>query len=452
MQKALLLKFLIIGFVFLLLQIPLQMIGGLIHERNARQINVAEEIAASSFGRQQLSGPVLTLPYVEEYDVLVESDRQRRVEHCREERQLTLFPETLGINGDVDVNTKHRGLFKVRVFEWRTKLDGRFIIKPGQAVPRTRADSRITWGEATLSVGLGDPRGLVETPVLEWNGKPASIDRGSGLAALPAGVHAPIGVIDPTRPVTLPFTLSLALQGTQSLNIVPLADTNRVTLASSWPSPSFAGQFLPRGSNRGEAAGGFAAEWTITSLASNAQQTLLRAIEARSPCPGGQCGDHIEVNLIDPIDIYSLTDRAQKYGFLFIGIGFGAFLLFELLRAAPIHPAQYGLVGLAMATFFLLLLGLSEHVRFGLAYLVAAAACVIQLGAYLGAALRSRRQGLAFGALLAVLFAALYVLLISEDNALLLGSVLVFALVSGALAMTRRLDWYALAGSRSAAT
>jgi inner membrane protein len=450
-QKALLLKFLVIGVVFLLLQIPLQMIGGLIHERNARQINVTEEIAASSFGRQQLAGPVLTLPYVEEYDVLVGDERQRHVEHRREERQLTLFPETLDIGGDVDVNTKHRGLFKVRVFEWRTRLAGRFAIKAGQPVPRTRSDSSITWGNATLAVGLGDPRGLVETPVLEWNGRPTTIDRGSNLVALPAGVHAQLGVIDPTHPATLPFTLGVVLQGTQSLAILPLADTSHITLASSWPNPSFAGQFLPRGSSRGEAAGGFAAEWTITSLASNAQQTLLRAIDSRSQCSGGQCGDRIEVNFIDPIDIYSLTDRAQKYGFLFIGIGFGAFLLIELLRAAPIHPAQYGLVGLAMATFFLLLLGLSEHVRFGLAYLAAASACVIQLGTYLAAALGSRRLGLALGILLALLFAALYVLLVSEDNALLLGSVLVFALVSGALAMTRRLDWYGLAAGRSPA-
>ena len=449
MQKALLLKFLVIGVVFLLLQIPLQMIGGLIHERNARQISVTEEIAASSFGRQQLAGPVLTLPYVEEYDVLVGDERQRHVEHRREERQLTLFPEILDISGDVDVNTKHRGLFKVRVFEWRTRMTGRFAIKSGQSVPRTRSDSSITWGNATLAVGLGDPRGLVETPALEWNGRPTTIDRGSNLVALPAGVHAQLGAIDPTHPATLPFTLGVVLQGTQSLAILPLADTSHVALTSAWPSPSFAGQFLPRGSSRSE-AGGFTAEWTITSLASNAQQTLLRAADSRSPCPGGQCGDHIEVNFIDPIDIYSLTDRAQKYGFLFIGIGFGAFLLFELLRTAPIHPAQYGLVGLAMATFFLLLLGLSEHVRFGIAYLAAAAACVIQLGAYLGAAL-GRRQGLGFAALLAVLFGSLYVLLISEDNALLLGSILVFALVSGALAMTRRLNWYDLAGRRSMA-
>ena len=146
---------------------------------------------------------------------------------------------------------------------------------------------------------------------------------------------------------------------------------------------------------------------------------------------------------VDPVDAYSLTYRAQKYGFLFIAIGFGAFMLFELLRAVPIHPVQYSLVGLALATFFLLLLGLSEHVDFALSYLAASFACVAQLAYYLTNALGGKRYGLSFAALLATLFGALYVLLVSEDNALILGATLVFALVTVALIMTRRFDWYA---------
>jgi len=447
MQKSLLLKLLAVGLIFLLLQIPLQMIGGLVHERGARQAGVADEIAASSFGRQQFAGPILSVPYIEDYDVVVEADHRQHIEHRREQRTLTFFPANADIAGNATVSSKHRSLFKVRVFDWNAHMNGEFIIKPTVDLPRTRTDSRITWGAATVTIGLSDPRGLTATPTLTWNGKTVAILRSSGLGAIPAGVHAVVGVIDPTLAHAITFGLDIGLQGTQSLSLVPVADSNHITLTSDWPSPSFSGQFLPRPSETGPAAG-FAAEWSVTSLATSAQQSLLSAIEDRTPCSAGLCGDRLTVDFVDPVDVYSLTDRAQKYGFLFIAIGFGAFMLFELLRAAPIHPVQYGLVGLAIATFFLLLLALSEHFAFALSYLAAAAACVAQLAYYLANALGGRRYGLSFAVLLATLFGALYVLLVSEDNALILGATLVFALVTAALIMTRKFDWYALGGGK----
>ena len=46
--------------------------------------------------------------------------------------------------------------------------------------------------------------------------------------------------------------------------------------------------------------------------------------------------------------------------------------------------------------------------------------------------------------MLTALYSALYGLLVSEDNALLLGSLLVFAMLAAAMVMTRKIDWYAL--------
>ncbi|WP_196437738.1 inner membrane CreD family protein [Methylomonas sp. LL1] len=53
-------------------------------------------------------------------------------------------------------------------------------------------------------------------------------------------------------------------------------------------------------------------------------------------------------------------------------------------------------------------------------------------------------SGFSAGALLAGLFASLYVLLESEDNALVLGSLLMFVLLGIAMLTTRKLDWYGL--------
>ena len=50
--------------------------------------------------------------------------------------------------------------------------------------------------------------------------------------------------------------------------------------------------------------------------------------------------------------------------------------------------------------------------------------------------------------MLTALYGALYGLLISEDNALLLGSLLVFGLVAAAMMITRKVDWYSLEGQK----
>jgi inner membrane protein len=65
--------------------------------------------------------------------------------------------------------------------------------------------------------------------------------------------------------------------------------------------------------------------------------------------------------------------------------------------------------------------------------------------------LKSAWRGASFSVLLTGLYGALYGLLVSEDNALLLGSILVFALVAAAMTITRKLDWYALAPRKAAA-
>jgi inner membrane protein len=114
-----------------------------------------------------------------------------------------------------------------------------------------------------------------------------------------------------------------------------------------------------------------------------------------------------------------------------------------LLRFS-VHPVQYGLVGFALAMFFLLLLSLSEHIGFAAAYAVSAFACVALIGYYVAQFLRSRVGGIGFAAALAVLYALLYGILASEDYALLMGSLLLFALLAAVMVLTRGVNWFGL--------
>ena len=112
------------------------------------------------------------------------------------------------------------------------------------------------------------------------------------------------------------------------------------------------------------------------------------------------------------------------------------------MQRLPIHPVQYLLVGFGLAIFFLLLISFSEHLVFAGAYLIASAATIGLLGFYLSFVLRSIKRGVTFSLLLTVLYAAVYGLIRSEDNALLLGSLLLFAVLAGIMYVTRKVNWY----------
>lgn len=219
--------------------------------------------------------------------------------------------------------------------------------------------------------------------------------------------------------------------GRQTLAVAPLGSNTTVAMRSDWAHPSFAGRFLPL---KHEITNeGFSAEWKVSQYAS----------------PGTAVGNELAVSFIEPAGLYQQLERASKYGFLFIGLTFAAFLLFELLRRFAIHPIQYALVGLALAMFFLLLTALSEHIAFTHAYAVATGACVGLISGYLMRVLRSVPLALAFGAALTALYAMLYALLKAEDYSLLGGSLLLFGLLAVVMVATRRIDWYALNGNRS---
>lgn len=217
-------------------------------------------------------------------------------------------------------------------------------------------------------------------------------------------------------------------------------------LSADWPHPSFGGRHLP--ATREITSEGFRAAWRISELASEGPRALAACRE-----PGCKPLEQYTfgVRLIEPVDVYMQAHRAVKYALLFVLLTFSGFFLFEILRDLRIHPIQYLLVGLALAMFFLLLIALSEHMRFVYAYLIAAAACVGLIAAYLQAVLKSALRALGFAAMLTALYTMLYALLRSEDHSLLMGAILVFAVLAAVMLATRRIDWYRVSALASKA-
>ncbi len=435
MQKRMLFKLLVLGGISVLFLIALASIDGITQERKQRLLEVQKNIAESYAGPQRIIGPFVLLEcretwtgklYNKEKDLWYEKEQSAQ-------RRIQLYPEVLTYEGSLAVQERYRGIFKANVFQNEGHFSGS-IRFPELDSLRKESTSQIELLSARVCLLVSDPRGISETPELTWNDTTLPIHPGSAFREHRAGVHAELSVTNVVMEQTADFSLHLNLHGMERLEVVPVGANNQIRLSSTWPHPSFIGDFLA--TDRAVSDSGFHAEWSVNELACSAQQSI----------DAGQLSkvQHLGVNLIDPINPYSLTDRALKYGFLFIFITFASFFLFELIRQLKIHPIQYGFVGLAQAIFFLLLLSLSEHLGFGGAYLVAALATLSAISFYLCGILRGIGRGLLFGAILAVLYGVLYGLLQSEDHALVAGAMLLFALLTLVMVLTRKIDWYAL--------
>jgi len=450
------LKILMVLGLTLAILVPLTMIRGTITERQMYRMQAVQTVARSYAGAQGLAGPVLVVPYVETIEVEEKNDKGvvvRKVKRDGASGQWTFFADTMDVTGKVLPSTRRLGLHEVRVYELKGTLSARFRAAiPADANPELPRKIGQPW----LAYGIADVRGLAGSPRLRIDGRERLLEQGLG-SRNGAGVH--VRLPTPRAGTALAFDshLDFALGGTESLAIAPLAKRNRIVLDSTWPHPQFNGAFLPR--TRTVDGKGFHAEWEVSSLATDAQaqylagntraagggdpgnDVLLHAADADGANGRGAL-DAVGVSLVDPVNVYSQADRASKYGLLFVLLTFVGFFMFELIKQLRIHPIQYGLVGLALAIFFLLLVSLSEHIAFVWAYLTASIACIGLLGFYVAHVLHSRARGIGFATMLATLYAALYGLLVSEDNALVLGAGLLFVILAALMVVTRKVDWY----------
>ncbi len=445
------LKIVIVAGLSLAILLPLLMIRGVIHDRQRFRQEAVERIAQSEAGRQAVAPPVLVVPYTE--TVAVEDvDAQGRVLGVvNRERTGTwqFFPQTATLTGSLAPYTRRLGLHEVRMYSLSGQLGAVFEARIPEDAADAVAPRRI--GRPYLSYGIADVRGLRGTPRLQVDGATVAVEQGAG-DGMGAGVHATLASVSAGDVLRVGTAFAFELAGSASLAVVPLASDTRVALDSPWPHPQFNGRFLPQSSAIG--ADGFRAEWAVSSLASDAQRQYRQGTRIDRELASlvyfehsGADLDVLGISLVDPVDAYVRADRASKYGVLFVLLTFAAFFMFELLRQLRIHPIQYALVGMALAIFFLLLVSLSERIAFGTAYLAASAACIGLIGLYLAAVLRSRAWGYGFAGMLGLLYAALYGLLVSEDNALVLGAGLLFVILAAVMLATRRVDWYALGGA-----
>lgn len=464
MRYPLLAKAAAIGLIMILLVVVLTRIDWLVSERRMRQVTAMHSVAQSLSSAQTLVGPLLQRKCTEAWERVEGEGKQRRTVTERRDFTLVSAPDVLVADSQATAEARYRGLFKVNGYAGRTTLKARWGHLRALHAQREQNDSRLQCEPITVLVAVSDPRGIRAAQVMV-DGTPAEVRPGTGHGRYSLGLSAALDAARAARAdAALEVAVQLDLVGTARLSLVPAAREVTWQMRSDWPHPSFGGRFLP--TTRTVDASGFSAHWAVSALASPAAADVERAEPvcavsdritdddgedtsyAASPvssAPSVRCADTIDVSFIDPVNPYSLTDRATKYALLFIVLTFGAVALTEALAGRRVHPVQYSLVGLALALFYLLLLSLSEHVSFGVAYAAASTGCVSLLGYYGRYMLGHWRAGAGFGAGIAVLYGLLWMLLRMEQWSLAIGAVVLFAALGAVMVLTRRIDWYALA-------
>lgn len=464
LQSSVLVKVAGLFFLLLVLCIPLARIDDLNRARGESQREAAHELAESYAGPQTMVGPVLLVPYVERWMEPLRDAQGKAIGQAPQSKEMThaVFPDKLNIEGSMATQERYRGIFRIPFYTLTAALGGGFAGFDPRSVPHSESDSSIEFRPPLIAFHVSDLRGLDGSPALTIEGEALRFrQRVPGLpdhATYADGIHAPLSgaalaAWQAGKP--LAFDMKLSLVGQDTLSMVPIAEETTAHLKSPWAHPSFGGRFLA--SERKVTPEGFDAHWRVSSLVTTAREQVraglsgadrdaAAAVVRTASTPRHASGplQTFDVSLAQPVNVYSMSTRAGKYGALFIGLVLMAAFMFELFRKLRLHPVQYGLVGLSIALFFLLLLALSEKFAFHFAYTGAAGASVALLAVYFSAVLGGWQRGLSFAAFVALLYGALYGLLASESNALLLGALLIFGMLAALMLVTRKVDWYAL--------
>lgn len=441
MKSLLATKVVALGLVLVALMAALTMIGGVAHERLQYRAQAAQSIATSVAGSQTLAGAVVTRQCNQTVESTELHDKLRVTTHQDQPFRLWALPQTSHWTVISRNEPRYRGLYKVNSFNLEAQAEIAWESLTALQTPVAKAPVlSVRCGPPQVEFAVTDVRGIRSVKLSTAQGELRVRSEGEGVLGK-SSFAAPLELSDRALAAPAAVQISMSLVGLESLGFVPLANDNVVTLKSDWPHPSFQGAFLPQ--ERSISASGFEATWKVSALASSARSQVGEKAGLCDVRAGGgeTCMQAFGVDYIDPINPASLSDRAIKYGIMFIVLTFAGIVVLEVLKRVPVHPVQYLLIGAALASFFLLLLSLSEHISFALSYAVAASACVAVLTLYAKSVLGGWGRAVPMSGGLLALYGVLYVVLQSEQHALLAGSLLLFVVLAGVMLLTREVKW-----------
>ncbi len=342
LRSSQMLRLLLVGFLALLLQIPIALIAELVSERQERRQEAVAEVSSKWGNAQVITGPALVVPYTWRWTEFPTGGQEIT---RTEVRNAIFLPERLHTRGSIDSETRYRGIFSVPVYRLGLTVEGEFA-RPSFSELSVEP-AAVDWERAYLAVGISDARAIQKETAVSWHGQRVPFLPGTG-AFLDgvAGIRAAVGVADATE--RFKFSFPLSLNGSLGLYLTPFGQQTIVELQSDYGHPSFQGNWLPN--ERTVSATDFQAKWSIPFLGRNYPQAWRAEATMNDAIDGSRFG----VELVHPVDHYRMAERSAKYAFLFILLPFAIVWLIEVLAGVRVHPIQFLMLGGALCLFYLL--------------------------------------------------------------------------------------------------
>lgn len=427
-------KMLMVGFLILILLIPLGFVKDLIRERGFRQTEVIEEINTKWGNQVVLNGPILKVPYhvyVEE-KVFDEKTKTFLTSQKPERHVAYFFPWELDINSNVKTQPLERGIYESVVYNAKTQIKGKFA-KLNFSVKEI-ADENILWDKSTIVFKTSNLKGIRNTVKVkigkeEYALKP-KFDN-TYMNTLESGFLSEIQSI---QNGSLSFSSTIDINGSSSLQFIPIGKETKVFMKSNWHSPSFNGNFLPETEGKKIGPSGFEAHWKVLETNRRFGQYFFDNLPNLSDFSFG-------TEFMVPVDDYQKTERTSKYGLMIIGLTLLVFLLIQISSKIAIHPFQYLMIGLALVMFYTLLISISEHQNYLFAYLISGAAVVALITTYSRSILKNSKFTLLVLGSMFGLYTFIFVIIQLEDYALLVGSIGLFVILGTIMLTSRKIDW-----------
>ena len=403
--------------------IPSVWIMSIIDERESYRQEALSDITSKWGGNQFITGPVLVIPveFLNE-----DADGKKYIST----KNIYLLSETLDFESILEPEIRYRGIYEILLYKSDILAKGKFNLNIIEELDLM--NGKIRYDKAHVEIGISDLKGLTNNLKIIWNG--TEISARTGLkegSTVSRGLHFLIPIQPKVKEYF--FSMNINLNGSEQIQFSPTGKDTKVKISAPWNHPSFCGDFLPQQKTIDNRH--FEAQWKIFNLNRN-----FPHISFGNPL-------HVEdnffgVKLFYPVDQYQQTTRSVKYAFLFLSLTFVCFFLIEILSKKQIHPIQYLLIGSGLVLFYLILLSLSEHLSFSMAYLIACVSMIVLIALYTKAALGEFRLTSIVSAVLLTLYGFLFINLQLQDYALLVGSFGLFITLAALMYFTRKIDWF----------
>lgn len=378
----------------LLLLIPIGLMKGIINDRmnyNKGAIDIIEQSWATS---QTIELPKMSF-----------ATKNAKNENVVNNLELNNYQADVVIKTEI----RKKGIFKVPVYTAEVTQKGDFKNKYGN----------LSGKNITTTVNVSEARGFITGPTFKINNAtPQKSSNVSYTTDLKTGANL------------IPFEITYKIKGLHDIKVILGGLTNKISIKGNWKDPGFQGSFLPE--EKEITSKDFSASWSVPKVA-------LQTNYGQEP--------HVSVLLFVPVDNYSMAEKALKYGYLLLVLTFAGYFVFEITSKEQkrVHPVQYCLLGAAMLMFYMLLVSISELLTFNAAYLISALMVISLIAAYTYFVITKRKSlifSIGITALLAILYAYFYTLLILSDISLFAGSTGMFFIIALIMYLTRNVNWY----------